>query len=137
MDNPPLGSNRIQKLKERMAQLGIDESDIKEKFVQGSGPGGQKINKTASCVFISYAPAGIDVKCQRTRSQTLNRYYARWELCERIAERLENEKSKRQQADEKTRRQKRRRSRRQRAKMLDDKHRVADKKSMRRSPDHD
>ena len=137
MDQAPLGTNRIQKLKERMLQLGIDDSALEEKFVQGSGPGGQKINKTASCVFLSYKPANIDVKCQRTRSLTLNRYYARWELCERIAERIEGEKSKRQQASEKVRRQKRRRSRRQRAKMLDDKHHHAEKKSQRSAPSID
>ncbi len=117
-----------------MEELGIDEKDIAEKFVQGSGPGGQKVNKTSSCVFISYPPAGIEVKCQRTRSLSLNRYYARWELCERIAERIEGEKSKRQQESEKIRRQKRRRSRRQQAKMLDDKHHQANKKSNRQNP---
>lgn len=134
MDHTPLSENRANKLKARMLELGIDEKDIAEKFVQGSGPGGQKVNKTSSCVFISHPPSGLEVKCQRTRSLSLNRYYARWELCERLAERVEGEKSKRQQESEKVRRQKRRRSRRQRAKMLDDKHHHGVKKSNRRDP---
>jgi len=126
-----LSGEKQAKLAARMVSLGINEADIWEKFVQGSGPGGQKINKTSSCVFISHAPSGIEVKCQRTRSLSLNRYHARWELCERIAERAEGEKSRKQQEAEKIRRQKRRRSRRQRMKMLDDKHHHAVKKSLR------
>ncbi len=134
MDTTPRGEAKRRKLEERMAHLGIREEDLVEKFVQGGGPGGQKINKTASCVFLAYPPESIEIKCQRTRSLALNRHYARWELCERIAERREGEISRRQMEDEKVRRQKRRRSRRQRAKMLDDKHRHAEKKSGRKPP---
>lgn len=128
-----LGSDKEAKLRLRMAELGIREEDLAEKFIAGSGPGGQKINKTASCVALSYPPAGIDIKCQRTRSLALNRYYARWELCERIAERVEGERSRRQQAAEKVRRQKRRRSRRQQARMVDDKRKHGEKKAQRRT----
>jgi len=131
------GGNRMVKLRERMEQLGIAEEDLQEKFIQGSGPGGQKINKTASCVVLSYKPANIDIKCQRTRSLTLNRYYARFELCERITEQLQEEKSKRQQEAEKIRRQKRRRSRKQRARMLDEKSRHSEKKANRAKPNID
>ena len=114
-----------------MAELGIAEEALAEKFVQGGGPGGQKINKTASCVMLSHPASGIIVKCQRTRSLALNRYYARWELCERLAERIHGEQSRRQQEQEKIRRQKRRRSRRQKAKMLDDKRQHSEKKAAR------
>jgi Protein chain release factor B len=130
----PLSTEKQAKLATRMSELGILEADIVEKFVQGSGPGGQKINKTSSCVFISHAPSGMEIKCQRTRSLSLNRYYARWELCERLAERIDGERSRRQQESEKIRRQKRRRSRRQKAKMLDDKHHHSEKKALRRGP---
>ena len=126
-----LSSEKQTKLAARMSELRINEADIEEKFVQGSGPGGQKVNKTSSCVFISHAPSGIEVKCQRTRSLTLNRYHARWELCERLAERIEGERSRRQQEAEKIGHQKRRRSRRAKAKMLDGKSRHATKKSLR------
>ena len=131
----PASDNKENRLRERMEELGIREEALEEKFVQGGGPGGQKINKTASCVFLHYEPPegpAIDVKCQRTRSLALNRYYARWELCERLAERIEGERSLRQQEAEKIRRQKRRRSRRQKAKMLEDKRRQGEKKAARR-----
>ena len=120
-------------LAQRMTELGIDEAALEEQFVQGGGPGGQKINKTASCVVLKHAASGLVIKCQRTRSLALNRYYARWELCERIAERVDGEKSRRQQEAEKVRRQKRRRSRRQKARMLADKRHHGEKKSLRAS----
>ncbi len=106
-----------------MRRLGIAESDLAEKFVLGSGSGGQKINKTSSCVYLVHTPTGIDVKCQAARSREQNRYQARRELCARIAEQRLGEASRRRQASERIRRQKRRRSRRQRERMLVDKHR--------------
>ena len=72
-------------LLERMARLGMRECDLVEKFVKGSGKGGQKVNKTSSCVYILHRPSGIEVKCQRERSQAMNRFLARRELCERLA----------------------------------------------------
>ena len=121
-------------LSKRMARFGIRESDLREIFIRGSGRGGQKINKTSSCVQLLHAPTGIQVKCQQTRSRALNRFLARRELCEKIAERIYGEQSARQQAAEKIRRQKRRRSRRARAVMLDAKHLHALKKQKRRPP---
>ena len=128
------GERKLAELAARMASLGIDEALLEESFVQGFGPGGQKINKTASCVSLSYPPMDIRVKCQRTRSRALNRYYARFELCERVAERIEGARSRRQAEAEKIRRQKRRRSRRAKAKMLADKHAQSEKKALRRRP---
>jgi protein subunit release factor B len=121
-------------LQERMWQLGIKEEDLVEKFILGSGSGGQKINKTSSCVYLKHLPTGIEVKCQRERSRELNRFYARRELCERLEEKIENKKSERQQMIEKIRRQKRRRSRRSKEKMLADKKQLSEKKSLRRAP---
>ena len=115
-----------------MARLGIREADIDEKFIRGSGAGGQKINKTSSCVYLRHRPTGTEVKCQRERSQTMNRFFARRELCEKIAAKIEGAKSARQQETEKIRRQKRRKSRRPRARMMDDKRHHAEKKSGRR-----
>lgn len=120
-------------LHERMQRLGVREEDLVEKFIRGSGRGGQKINKTSSCVYIRHMPSGIEVKCQRERSQTLNRFLARRELCERLAERVQGAQSLRQQAAARILRQKRRRSRRQRQKLLDMKHRHSQQKGLRRS----
>lgn len=114
-----------------MEALKIQEMDLRERFIRGSGSGGQKINKTSSCVYLMHVPSGIEVKCQQARSQSLNRFLARRELCEQLRERIEGEKSKRQQAREKIRRQKRRRSRRQKARMLDDKRKQGEKKALR------
>ncbi len=122
-----------EQLQRFMDRLAVRENDLTEKFILGSGSGGQKINKTASCVYLKHGPSGIEIKCQRSRSRELNRYYARKELCEQLEERKLGVASKRQQAAEKIRRQKRRRSRRQKERMLEAKHRQSEKK-MRRRP---
>jgi protein subunit release factor B len=71
-------------LKERMEALQIREKDIVEKFVRSSGKGGQKVNKTSTCVYLKHIPTGIEVKCMKDRSQSINRFLARRELVERI-----------------------------------------------------
>jgi protein subunit release factor B len=120
-----------QQLLKRMQDLGIREEDLVEKFIRGSGSGGQKINKTSSCVYLLHTPSRIEIKCQRERSQSLNRFFARRELCDRLEERIRGEKSRRRQAAEKIRRQKRRRSRRAKEKMLEDKRRQSATKRLR------
>jgi len=134
MTESTVNASKAKMLLERMAALGIREGDLREIFIRGSGRGGQKINKTSSCVQLLHMPTGIQVKCQQTRSRELNRFLARRELCEKIAERIHGEQSARQQAIEKIRRQKRRRSRRQRAAMLEAKYLHSLKKQSRRPP---
>lgn len=119
-------------LYDRMSRLGISEADILEKFVRGSGAGGQKINKTSSCVYLKHIPTGIEVKCQAERSQSLNRFLARRELCDKIETRIHGERSQKRQAFEKIRRQKRKRSKRAKEKMLFDKSMTSKKKASRR-----
>ena len=120
-------------LRARMAALGLYEADLLEKFIRGSGHGGQKINKTSSCVYLLHKPTGLEIKCQRERSQALNRFLARRELCDRVEEMKRGVQSARRQEAERIRRQKRRRSRRQRAILVADKRRHSDKKGMRRA----
>lgn len=55
----------------------LEEDDIEESFIRGSGPGGQKINKTASCVMLRHIPTGTVVRCQESRSRHRNRELAR------------------------------------------------------------
>lgn len=119
-------------LKDRMEKLGIKEEDLIEKFILGSGKGGQKINKTSSCVYLKHLLSGIEVKCQRDRSRELNRFLARRELCERLEERLFQEKSERQKAIEKIRRQKRKRSKRAQEKVIEGKRRRSEVKKLRK-----
>lgn len=121
-------------LEERMAKLGISEADLVEKFILGSGAGGQKINKTHSCVYLKHEPTGIEVRNQASRSREMNRYLARRELCDTLDEIRLGKASKRQQEMEKVRRQKRRRSRRSKQRSVADKRALSRKKNLRRSP---
>lgn len=125
---------KLDELQERMDRLGIKPDDLIEKFILGSGKGGQKINKTSSCVYLKHIPTSFEIKCQRDRSREMNRYYARKELCDWIEQTLLNKKSERQQEMEKIRRQKRRRSRKSKEKMLANKKQQSEKKSLRQSP---
>jgi len=118
-------------LKERMEALEIFEDHIVEKFILGSGKGGQKVNKTNSCVYLKHIPTNIEIKCQKERSRDMNRYYARRDLCERIEEQIAGEKSAKQQEIEKIRRQKRKRSRRAKEKMLEEKKKRSEVKQLR------
>jgi len=132
MSDPVISPQKWEMLKRRMGELSISETDLVERFILGSGKGGQKVNKTSSCVYLKHEPSGTEVKCQRSRSREYNRFMARRELCERIADAIEGERSRRRQAAEKIRRQKRRRSRRAKARMLEEKRQRGEKKAMRR-----
>ena len=127
-----VSQSKREQLQKYMERMDVLEADLTEKFILGSGSGGQKINKTASCVYLKHAPSGIEIKCQQSRSRDLNRYYARKELCEQLEERKLGAASRRRQAAEKIRRQKRRRSRRQKEKMLQAKHQRSERKARRR-----
>ena len=133
----PVSFEKEDQLLKRMAALGIAEADLQEWFIRGGGPGGQKTNKTSSTVCLRHKPTGLEVRCARERSQSLNRFLARRELCDKIAAKLHGEKSKRQQEIEKIRRQKRRRSRRQTAIMVDGKKKHGAKKALRQRPAFD
>jgi len=121
------------RLAKTMERLGVHEADLIEKFILGSGSGGQKINKTSSCVYLKHIPTGIEIKCQQDRSRSMNRFHARAELCERLEERLFKEKSKKQQIFEKIRRQKRKRSKRAQEKILANKKQRSQIKNLRKT----
>jgi protein subunit release factor B len=102
-------------IQERLDALGVIPSDVEERFIRGSGPGGQKINKTSSTVCVKHRPTGVEVRCQKERSQAANRETAWVELCVKLEERLRAAEQQRQQAVAKTRRTNRKRSARQKA----------------------
>jgi protein subunit release factor B len=81
----PVSEEKNRWLRERMEALGVREEDIEEKFIRSSGSGGQKVNKTSTCVYLRHNPTGIEVKCMKERSQSLNRFLARRELVEKIS----------------------------------------------------
>jgi peptide chain release factor len=126
-----VASDKEGALRARMADLGVREEDLDESFVRSSGPGGQNVNKTSTCVVLLHRPSGVRVRCQETRSQAMNRFLARRRLADEIERRARGAVAAEQERAEKIRRQKRRRSRRAKAKMLDDKARNSDKKALR------
>ncbi len=118
-------------LKKKLDSLGIKESDLEEKFIRASGSGGQKVNKTSSCVYLKHIPTGIEIKCQQERSQTLNRFFARRILIEKIEEIIFKEKSTKQKQIAKIRKQKQKRSKRAKEKILKEKKIQSEKKKLR------
>lgn len=117
-------------------ELKILPEDIDEFFTRGGGPGGQKINKTASCVELTHRPTGTTVRVQRFREQRLNRIAAYKLLIEKLEEQIKGAESKRQQEQFKIRKQKQRRSRRSKEKMLNEKHRRSSVKEQRQNALH-
>lgn len=128
----PVSKEKQETLEKRMEKLEVFEDDLIEKFILGSGNGGQKINKTASCVYLKHIPTGIEVKCQQDRSREMNRFFARRELCEKIAAKVHGEKTKKEREIQKIRQQKKRRSRRMKQKILEEKRRHSETKSLRK-----
>ena len=128
-----INTDKEKKLFQRMGKLGIFEKDIIEKFIRSGGKGGQNVNKTSTCVYLKHIPTGIEVKVQRERSQSLNRFLARRLLVQKIEEMVFKKKSEIRQKIEKIRRQKRKRSKRAKEKILKDKKHHSGKKALRKS----
>src|SRR5512147_3018244 len=116
----PVSAEKLEALAARMAALGIRDEDLEEQFVRSGGKGGQNVNKVATCVVLVHTPTGTTVKCQRERSQALNRYHARVLLADKIERAVLGKASAEAERIAKLRRQKRRRSRRAKEKMLGD-----------------
>jgi len=126
-----VGPEKERALRERMTGLGIEEKDIIERFVRSGGHGGQKVNKTSTCVYLKHIPTGVEVKCQQERSQGLNRFLARRILADKIENMTLGKESREQQERERIRRQKKRRSRRAKEKVLHFKRLTGEKKRSR------
>lgn len=124
-------------IQDQLDALGILATDVEERFVRGSGPGGQKINKTSSTVCLTHRPSGTTVRCQRERSQSVNRELAWVELCEKISKSRRAELAARRSATEKARRKARPKSRRQKAIQVAGKRHRAQIKSGRGRPSAD
>jgi protein subunit release factor B len=88
MINFGITERKKQELAQRMLKCNLFEKDIEEKFVRSSGSGGQKVNKSSTCVYLKHITSGLSVKIQKSRSQGLNRYYARKRLCQLLENKL-------------------------------------------------
>ena len=120
-----------------MERLGIREQDLEESFVRSGGPGGQNVNKVSTCVVLKHTPTGLIVKCQKERTQSMNRYWARRMLAEKLEARILGRESAEAQRINNIRRQKRKRSRRAKEKILDAKQRHGAIKKLRSRPRED
>ena len=129
----PVSLEKEAQLTQRMTALGVREGDIAESFVRSGGHGGQNVNKTSTCVMLLHRPTGLQVKCQATRQQGLNRFFARRLLLDKIEMLQKGHVAAKRDRIEKIRRQKRKRSRRAKDRMLADKSHHAAKKDSRRS----
>ncbi|HXQ80564.1 MAG TPA: peptide chain release factor-like protein [Opitutaceae bacterium] len=118
-------------IQSRLQALGATASDVEEKFIRGGGPGGQKINKTASTVWLRHRPTGIEVRCQAERSQAANRETAWRELCDKLEARARAAVDAARQERERGRRRTRQKSRGQKARMIEEKRRRASHKAQR------
>ena len=114
-----------------MDLLGIKDHDLQEHFVRSSGPGGQNVNKVSTCVVLKHIPSGIEIKCQRERSQAMNRFIARRMLVEKLEKQILGRKSEMEQKKWKIQKQKKRRSRKAKEKMLAEKRVQSEKKKLR------
>ena len=133
----PVSPEKQHALAVRMRVLGVREEDLDEHFVRSGGKGGQNVNKVSTCVVLRHRPSGVTVKCQRERSQALNRFLARRELLEKLEARARGVAEARAAERGRIRRQKRRRSRRAKEKMLAAKRAQSEKKAARRAPSMD
>jgi protein subunit release factor B len=131
MSTFPVSPEKEVQLTQRMAALGVREADIDETFVRSGGHGGQNVNKTSTCVMLLHRPTRLQVKCQATRQQGLNRFLARRLLLDKIEALKKGYVDAERSRVEKIRRQKRRRSRRSKQRMLADKAHHSDKKRLR------
>jgi len=129
----PVSPETALRLEERLKSLGVRDADLEESFIRSSGPGGQNVNKVSTCVVLKHAPSGLVVRCQKERSQALNRFWARRLLCDKLEERMLGKASAAQSEAEKLRRQKRRRSRRSKQRMLEGKRQRSEVKAGRRT----
>lgn len=112
MINFQITERKREELEQRMQKCSLFEKDIEEKFVRSAGSGGQKVNKSSSCVYLKHIPSGLSVKIQESRSQGLNRYYARKRMCELLENKLLGKESPEAKRIKKIRKQKNRNRRR-------------------------
>src|SRR5208283_4333530 len=120
-----------QDVRRRLAALGVQPDDVEERFVRGTGPGGQKINKTSSTIWLRHKPTGTEVRSQAERSQAVNRLEAWARLCAKLEDRRASVAALAQAEKEAERRRTRQKTRGQKARMIEGKRRRTRTKQLR------
>ena len=133
MGSFPVSLEKESQLTQRMAALGLKEAELEESFIRSGGHGGQNVNKVSTCVMLLHRPTGVQVKCQTTRYQGMNRYLARQLLIEKLEARRNEAAAAERARVEKLRRQKRKRSRGAKERILADKAHRSSRKADRRT----
>jgi peptide chain release factor len=116
---------------QKAIRLKVNPEDIMEQFVRGGGKGGQKINKTSSCVQLRHLPTGIEVRCQSHREQSKNRLSAYKLLIYKIEAKVDGARSLIMQKIFKLKKQKMKRSKRAKERMIEGKRERRDIKQSR------
>jgi protein subunit release factor B len=124
-------NTRNPALQERMARLGIRETDLRILCTRSSGPGGQHVNKTSSRVAITHVPTGLTATAEDSRSQFTNRQLAIERLVDLFEKQRDGKRQQRLAEISKTRRQKARRSRGTKRKLIEGKRRRTETKKLR------
>jgi protein subunit release factor B len=122
-------------LRARLISLGVRPEDVEERFVRGTGPGGQKINKTSSTVWLRHGPTGVEARCQDGRSQVWNRVQAWADLCAKLTQRRASASALVRSEREAERRRRRQKSWGQKVKMIESKKHRAGIKTTRQRPE--
>ena len=130
----PVSFKKMEALQQAMKRLGVHEGNLEESFIRSGGPGGQNVNKVSTCVVIKHLPSGLIVKCQKERSQAMNRYWARRILLDRLESQILGRESAEARRISKIKRQKRKRSKRAKDKILNMKRAHGEKKQLRHRP---